>query len=98
MSIIIGADLVPTESNYDLFSNGSVEKLVGAESLKKLNKAEYSIFNFEIPLIDKRTYIKKYGAVEEKSKVSEKQTAIENFIEYKRHRNLLYGLKGREWQ
>lgn len=61
MSIIIGADLVPTESNYDLFSNGSAEKLVGTELLEKLNKANYRIFNLEIPLTDKKTPINKCG-------------------------------------
>lgn len=61
MSIIIGADLVPTESNYALFENGDCKGLVGEALLEKLNSANYRIFNLEIPLTDKKTPIKKCG-------------------------------------
>lgn len=61
MSIIIGADLVPTESNKDLFENGDANALVGRELLEKLNSADYRIFNLETPLADKKTPINKAG-------------------------------------
>ncbi len=59
--IIIGADLVPTESNYELFKNGDAETLVGRELLEKLNHADYTIFNLEVPLTDEQHPIVKCG-------------------------------------
>ncbi len=59
--IIIGADLVPTESNYELFKSGDAEALVGEKLLEKLNKADYTIFNLEVPLTDERHPIVKCG-------------------------------------
>ena len=61
MSILIGADLVPTESNKNLFMEGDVDSLLG-EGLKKiLFEAEYRIFNLEVPLVDKKQPILKCG-------------------------------------
>lgn len=59
--IIIGADLVPTESNYELFKCGDAEALVGGKLLEKLNKADYTIFNLEVPLTDEQHPIVKCG-------------------------------------
>ena len=59
--IIIGADLVPTESNYELFKSGDAEALVGEKLLEKLNKADYTIFNLEVPLTDEQHPIVKCG-------------------------------------
>lgn len=61
MSIIIGADLVPTESNYDLFEKADVETLFGKELLETINKADFRIFNLETPITDKELPIKKCG-------------------------------------
>lgn len=61
MRIIIGADLVPTISNYDLFSKGDIESLIGTELIEELNNADYRIFNLETPLTDKVTPIVKCG-------------------------------------
>ena len=61
MSIIIGADIVPTKSNYDLFEKGDVLELVGQELLDILNKADYRIFNLEVPLADTEKPISKCG-------------------------------------
>ena len=61
MSIIIGADIVPTKSNYDLFEKGDVLELVGQELLDILNKADYRIFNLEVPLADTEKPIPKCG-------------------------------------
>ena len=61
MSIIIGADIVPTKSNYDLFEKGNVLELVGQELLDILNQADYRIFNLEVPLTDTEKPIPKCG-------------------------------------
>lgn len=61
MKIIIGADLVPTECNYHLFSNGDAVALVGEKVKKKLDEADFRIFNLELALTDKETPIKKAG-------------------------------------
>ena len=61
MKIIIGADLVPTEENFELFKSGDTEKLVGKKIKSELEKADYRIFNLELALTDKETPIKKAG-------------------------------------
>lgn len=60
-NILIGSDLVPTESNYDLFEKGEAEKLVGPELLSELESADFRIFNLETPLTDKEAPIPKCG-------------------------------------
>lgn len=59
--LLIGADLVPTESNYEHFKSGNVDALLGDELLKKLRDADFTIFNLEVPLTDKITPIEKCG-------------------------------------
>lgn len=59
--IMIGADLVPTEQNYQYFKGGDAETLVGIELLKKLNSADFTIFNLEVPLADQKQPIEKCG-------------------------------------
>ncbi len=61
MSIIIGADLVPTDSNRVLFSRGDVEELFGEQLLETLQDADYRIFNLETPLTDVAAPISKIG-------------------------------------
>ena len=61
MKILIGADLVPTLSNEDLFKSGDAETLVGAQLLELLHNADYRIFNLEVPLTDRLTPIEKCG-------------------------------------
>ena len=61
MKILIGADFVPTESNFDLFENGDGENLFGSELLELLNNADYRVFNLETPLTDVLDPITKYG-------------------------------------
>ena len=61
MKIIIGADLVPTEENYEIFKSGDAEKLVGKRIKSILEKADYRIFNNELALTDKKAPIKKAG-------------------------------------
>ena len=61
MRIIIGADLVPTDVNFDLFKAGDAKALVGEKIKKVLDEADYRIFNLELALTDKDTPIKKAG-------------------------------------
>lgn len=62
MSIIIGADLVPTIENESLFAQGKQEELFGAALLNVLRQAGYRIFNLEVPLVDTPAPISKVGA------------------------------------
>ncbi|MGI6007095.1 MAG: CapA family protein [Ruminococcus sp.] len=61
VKIIIGADIVPTESNFESFRKGDVEHLIGEELQEKLDKADFIIFNLEVPLTDKEEPIIKNG-------------------------------------
>lgn len=61
MKIIIGADLVPTESNYKYFEAGDVDKLIGKDLSEKLQAADFTIFNLEVPLTDTASPIDKCG-------------------------------------
>ena len=61
MSILIGADLVPTKSNIHYFEEGNVERLLGMDLLAEMNKADYRIINLETPLSDSRSPILKCG-------------------------------------
>ena len=61
MSIIIGADFVPTAANTELFENAEIDVLFGEELKTLLNNADYRIFNLEMPLTDKKTPIFKHG-------------------------------------
>ena len=61
MKILIGADLVPTNSNEILFNNGDSVALVGEELHNLLKEADYRIFNLEVPLTDVDSPIEKCG-------------------------------------
>lgn len=61
MSIVIGADLVPTKSNVELFEKGDIDTLIGSELKDIILNADYRIFNLEIPLTDESSPIKKCG-------------------------------------
>lgn len=61
MKLIIGGDLVPTENNIELFNNGSIKELLGEKLLNIWNESEFKVFNLEVPLVDKKEYIKKSG-------------------------------------
>ncbi len=55
MKILIGADIVPTKSNQDYFTNGEVGKLIDPKLKATLEEADYRIFNLEVPLTDVRS-------------------------------------------
>lgn len=61
MNILIGADLVPTRSNIDLFASGDTQTLLGEELNNILQNADYRIFNLEVPLTDREKPIPKCG-------------------------------------
>lgn len=61
MEIIIGADIVPTNSNKNAFVNADVNSLVDKTLQNVLKTADYRIFNLEVPLTDKKNPIAKCG-------------------------------------
>lgn len=61
MGILIGGDLIPTNSNIDLFNNGDVNGLLGDELHSIWSKADIRIFNLEVPLSDEPDPIPKHG-------------------------------------
>ena len=61
MSILIGADIVPTESNKVYFDSGNMQDVLGADVLNFLGDADYRIFNLECPLVDSDSPIQKCG-------------------------------------
>lgn len=61
MKILIGADLVPTKSNQELFAKGDLDTLLGTELQELLSEADYRIFNLEVPLTDIESPIAKNG-------------------------------------
>lgn len=61
MNIIIGGDLVPTRSNVQLFTSGSITDLLGNELVSLWLKADFRVFNLEVPLTDIEDPIRKCG-------------------------------------
>lgn len=61
MKILIGADIVPTESNKNLFELGDARELIGEELLRVFSSADYRMFNLEAPLTNKQSPILKCG-------------------------------------
>ena len=61
MSILIGADIVPTTSNVELFNSGDTASLLGEGLRSVLSAADYRIFNLEVPLTDTESPIDKQG-------------------------------------
>lgn len=59
--ILIGADVVPTKHNVDLFIKGDALQLVGEELDMLLKGANFRIFNLEVPLTDVAKPIVKCG-------------------------------------
>lgn len=61
VKIVIGADIVPTESNRKLFEEGKKEELLDSGLIQILENADFRIFNLEVPLTNKETPIEKCG-------------------------------------
>ena len=61
MKILIGADIVPTNSNVESFENADIDRLVDCYLKELLNSADFRVFNLEVPLTDCEMPIKKCG-------------------------------------
>lgn len=61
MTILIGGDTAPTESNQTLFEVGNIRALFGDELVELFRSADVRILNLESPLCDTSTPIKKCG-------------------------------------
>lgn len=61
IKILIAGDIVPTQSNYDLFEKGTVKELLGDKLETLWNKADLRIANLEAPIIDAGYPISKSG-------------------------------------
>lgn len=61
ISLIIGGDLVPTDSNRELFENNQIEKLIGKELKEELEKVDFRIFNLEAPITESNDKLLKCG-------------------------------------
>lgn len=61
VKILIGADIVPTDSNMELFCKGNAKELIGDELLNIFMTADYIALNLETPLTDQIDPIAKCG-------------------------------------
>jgi len=61
MQLLIAGDLVPTQSNIDLFNKADTNSLLGDELHAIWNYVDIRIFNLEVPLTDKEAPIAKCG-------------------------------------
>ena len=59
--ILIATDMVPTESNLELFRQGNIEALLGKEVAEMFRRSEYSILNLEAPFYEIPDPIAKCG-------------------------------------
>lgn len=59
--VLIGGDLVPTNSNEKEFSDGKMESLIDKDLLDIISSAGFRIFNLETPLTDTNSPIAKEG-------------------------------------
>lgn len=61
MRILIGADVVPTESNISAFANAEIENIVDKKVKNLIDSSDFRVCNLEVPLTDKKAPIKKCG-------------------------------------
>ncbi|MGN1015497.1 MAG: CapA family protein [Faecousia sp.] len=61
MEILIGADLVPTQPNWEAFAEADTHSILGQELRDLMGKADFRVFNLEAPLTDEDTPIAKCG-------------------------------------
>ena len=61
MSILIGADIVPTEANKEYFASGNMVPVLGGKLMGLLSQVDYRVFNLETPLFNNSSPIKKMG-------------------------------------
>lgn len=63
VSLIIGADIVPTKANYKIFREGNVKDIVGEALQQLFDETDFRVFNLETPICDLCTPIKKTGPI-----------------------------------
>lgn len=61
MKILIAGDLVPTDSNLNLFEKGDIKSLLGQDLEKIWMESDFRIFNLETPITDVESPILKNG-------------------------------------
>lgn len=61
VEILVGADVVPTANNKDLFASGNIEAVVCPLLSATLEKADFRVFNLETPLVESFDPINKCG-------------------------------------
>lgn len=61
MQLLVAGDLVPTQSNIDLFNKDDTKSLLGEELYSLWDSVDIRIFNLEVPLTDKEEPILKCG-------------------------------------
>jgi poly-gamma-glutamate synthesis protein (capsule biosynthesis protein) len=61
VTILVGGDLAPTQSNYSFFEEGNIKSLIDEKLLDLLRSFDYRIFNLEVPLTDTKKPIRKDG-------------------------------------
>ncbi len=61
MTLLFGADLVPTPSNYDQFSQADIDALVDRPLKDILFSADHRVFNLELALTDRPSPVVKCG-------------------------------------
>ena len=59
--ILIGADIVPTESNINHFFKGDVDYLIGDKLKTRIKGVSFVAMNLEVPLVDVKNPIRKCG-------------------------------------
>lgn len=61
MKVVICGDLVPTESNTELFEKAAVEQIIGKELADLLKNSHICLCNLETPAVDTQDPIEKCG-------------------------------------
>ena len=61
ISLFIGGDFVPTQSNVKYFNDGNIETVFDTGILNFMKDADFRIFNLEAPLCDEASPILKCG-------------------------------------
>lgn len=62
MKINVLSDIVPPESEKNLFTEGKIEELVDDELWEKIAEADFNIVNLECPLTKSANPMKKWGS------------------------------------
>lgn len=61
LSFVFGADIVPTPSNYDLFSKGEIDNLIDEGIKNAIFDVDHRVYNLELAITDEEDPIVKCG-------------------------------------